>query len=145
MSLNPLNEVKYRYRLAIDCLSRAERAFSNKDWVVTVSSSQLAIGNFAKAIIAIFEIPTWSHDPSRQLEKLLNKMPSKVMDDIMLLAKLAKEIAPEHGRSTYGEPDKGLIPSDIYKEGHAIDALNKAKKAKEIVEMVLKEFKIRID
>jgi len=58
MSFNPLNEVKYRYKLAVEHLERAERLFSLKDWVGVASASQIAIENFAKAVIAVFEIPT---------------------------------------------------------------------------------------
>ena len=63
MSLNPLSEIKYRLRLASEHLQRAERLFNLGDWVGTVSSSQIAVENFAKAVIAVFEVPTWSHDP----------------------------------------------------------------------------------
>ncbi len=57
MTFNPLAEVRYRYRLAVEHLERTERLFSLKDWAGTVSASQLAIENFAKAVIAIFEVP----------------------------------------------------------------------------------------
>jgi len=71
MSFNPLSEVRYRYRLAVEHLERAGRLFSLRDWVGTISSSQLAIENFAKAVISVFEVPTWSHDPSNQLNGLM--------------------------------------------------------------------------
>ena len=143
MSLNPLNEVKYRYRLAMEHLERAERLFSLKDWVGVVSASQLAIENFAKAIIAIFEIPTWSHDPSNRLNDLVEKFPDDVINNVKELAILAREIAPEHGRSTYGEPITGLMPSDIYKESHALNALEECRKAKKIAEKVLEQLNVR--
>jgi HEPN domain-containing protein len=57
MSFNPLSEVRYRYRLAMEHLKRAERLFSLRDWVGTTSSAQLAVENFAKAVIAVFEVP----------------------------------------------------------------------------------------
>ena len=136
MSLNPLSEVKYRYRLAMEHLERAERLFSLKDWVGVVSASQLAIENFAKAVIAIFEIPTWSHDPSNQLNDLVEKFPNDIVNDV-------KEIAPEHGRSTYGEPISGLMPSDIYKESNALNALEECRKAKKIAEKVLERLNVR--
>ncbi len=144
MSFNPLSEVKYRYRLAIEQLERAEKLFSLKDWVGTVLNSQLAIENFAKAIIATIEVPTWSHDPSNQLNNLLSNFPKELIEEIRELANMTREMAPEHGRSTYGEPDAGLTPMDIYKENHALSALEKAKKAKIIVERVLNKLNIKL-
>jgi hypothetical protein len=37
LSFNPLSEVRYRYRLAVEQLERAETLFSLEDWVGTVS------------------------------------------------------------------------------------------------------------
>jgi len=143
MSFNPLSEVRYRYRLGIEHLERAERLFSLKDWVGTVSASQLSIESLAKAVIAIFEVPTWSHDPSGQLSGLLAKIPDDVVEKVKTLVAFAREIAPEHGRSSYGEPTAGLVPGDIYKKEHASSALEEAKKAKETVEIVLERFDIK--
>ena len=144
MSFNPLSEVSYRYRLVVEHLERAGRLFSLGDWVGTVSASQLAVENFAKAVIATFEVPTWSHDPSNQLDSLLKKLPGDAADKVKELAVLAREMAPEHGRSSYGEPSAGLVPSDIYREDHASNALKKGKKARKIAERVLEKLNIRI-
>jgi HEPN domain-containing protein len=144
MSFNPLSEVKYRYRLAIEHLERAEKLFPLKDWVGTVSASQLAIESFAKAVIAVFEVPTWSHDPSNQLNNLAEKFPSSLINDIKELAGLARDLAPEHGRSTYGEPSAGLLPSEIYREDHALNALKKGRKARETTEKVFNRLNIRL-
>lgn len=137
MSLNPISEVKYRYRLAMEQLKRAERLYSLKDWVGVVSFSQLAAENFTKSIIAIFEVPTWSHDPSGQLESLIDRLPNELTDDLKKLAKIVRNLAPEHGRSSYREPNVGLTPSDIYREDHASDALRKAKESRKIAEKFL--------
>jgi HEPN domain-containing protein len=144
MSLNPLTESKYRRRLALEHLERAERLLSLKDWVGTVSSSQLAIENFAKSLIALFEVPTWSHDPSNQLNNLIAKMPNEVAGDIKHLVSLVLKMAPEHGRSSYGEPAAGLVPTDIYREEHAKDALRDAKRAQAITEKLLNLLNVRL-
>lgn len=144
MSLNPLNELRYRYRLALEHLNRSERLFSLEDWPGTVSSAQLAIENLAKSIIAMFEIPTWGHDPSSQLDRLVNRFSEDLRSLIEELALITHEIAPEHGRSSYGEPSKGVVPSEIYEKRHAQDALMKAKKAKEIVDKIMNAMKVRI-
>jgi len=144
MSFNPSSEVKYRYRLAVEQLERAERLFSLKDWVGTVSSSQLAIENFVKAVVAVFEVPTWSHDPSNQLKSLINKFPDDLLEDVKELAVMTREMAPEHGRASYGEPTAGLTPSDIYGEDHALIGLKKARKSGIIAERILDRLNIRI-
>ncbi|MEM3108926.1 MAG: DNA-binding protein [Candidatus Bathyarchaeia archaeon] len=103
----------------------------------------MAVENFAKAVIAVFEVPTWSHDPSNQLNDLMGKLPIDVVDDAGMLGGLARAMAPEHGRSTYGEPSAGLAPSDIYEEDHALNALKSAKKAGEIAERLLNRSNVR--
>lgn len=144
MSLNPLSEVRYRQRLAMDHLTRAERLFSLRDWAGTVSACQLAIENFTKSVMAVFEIPAWGHDPSGRLRELIGKFPSDVKEITEELAALVREIAPEHGRSSYGEPSAGLAPSDIYKEVHATNALTSARRAKEIAERILNRLGVRL-
>ena len=139
MSLNPLSEVRYRLKLASEHLERAERAFELCDWVAVALSAQLAVENFAKAVIAVFETPTWSHDPSNQLRRLLDRVPSSVGNCLAELAALASEVAPEHGRASYGEPSRGLTPADIYRREHAEDLLNKARSAEALSKEALQK------
>lgn len=142
VSLKPLNEVKYRCRLATEHLERAGRLLSLRDWAGT--ASQLAVENFAKAVISVFEVPTWSHDPSDELNRLKERFPSDVEDLVEELVILVRETAPEHGRASYGEPSEGLLPSDIYEEDHASSAFEKSRKASEIAEMILDKMGIKI-
>lgn len=144
MSLNPVREIRYRFRLATEHMKRAERLFKLRDWVGVVNSVQLAVENFAKALIAAFEVPTWSHDPSTQLLKLLDRFPSSLRDDIQVIARVVRELAPEHGRSTYGEPSRGLTPSELYREGHASEALDKAVKVLDATRKVLEALGIKV-
>ena len=74
--------------------------------------------NFTEAVIALFEVPTWSHDPSNQLHRLVNRLPDDIRDGIRELASMAHGVAPEHGRSSYGESSAGLAPSDLHKRAH---------------------------
>ncbi|MEM2437611.1 MAG: HEPN domain-containing protein [Thermoproteota archaeon] len=123
-------------------LEESRKLVSLRDWVGTVSSCQLAVENFAEAIIAVFEVPTWSHDPSDQLSNLIDRLPKISFKEIRELIAMVTELAPEHGRSTYGEPSAGLLPSDIYKEEHASSALEKAKRAREIAETILSQLNV---
>ncbi|MGQ9781859.1 MAG: HEPN domain-containing protein [Nitrososphaeria archaeon] len=142
MSIDPIEEVKYRHTLAIQNLSRAENFYRLKDWAGAIHSSQLAVENFAKALIAVFEIPVWDHDPSNQLLRLKNRLPEEHANRLDELADITGAIAPEHARSTYEEPDKGLTPLDIYTEDNAADSLSKAKRAKDVTEKMLNTLKV---
>mgnify|MGYP000047008498 CR=1 FL=1 len=144
MSIDPMEEARYRFRLAIQHFNRAKRLYEMNDWVGTVQFAQLAIENFAKTLIAFFEIPTWSHDPSNQLLRLLNKFPDEVANYIHELAEIVRDVAPEHGRSTYGEPSRGLTPNDIYTDKIAKEIFEKASKARSVVERVLNALGIRL-
>jgi HEPN domain-containing protein len=44
-----------------------------KDWVTVVHYSQLAVEKSAKALISCFETFEWTHDPSDQLKRLVEK------------------------------------------------------------------------
>jgi len=116
---DPIDEVKYRYRLAVNYLREADEAFSIGDWRGTVANAQLSAENAAKAVIAAYRVPSWSHDPSDELRELIDRMLGDLVDLIIELANIAKTLAPEHGRSTYGEPSRGLTPWDIYNKGDA--------------------------
>jgi hypothetical protein len=74
----------------------------------------------------------------------MKKLPSDIEDLVKELASLVREMAPEHGRTSYGEPGMGLVPSDIYREDHASKAFEKGKKARKIAERVLEMLNIKI-
>jgi len=69
MKIDPKEEVDYRIKLAKQYLKSAE-AFNRKDYRATVAESQLAVENFAKAVIAFFRIPSWSHNLAPELKEL---------------------------------------------------------------------------
>lgn len=140
--IDPISEVRYRYRLASEHLSRAERYCALEDWAGCVHYSQLAVENFAKAIIAIFQVPTWSHDPSNQLMSIINQLPGEARGLAIELARMSHELAVEHARSTYGEPAAGLTPSMVYDRASAINALSMARRAKDITIKILNMFNI---
>ncbi len=144
MRLDPGSEVSYRARMARRYLEDAGRAYARKDYRLTVASSQLSAENSAKAIIAVFRTPSWSHDPSHELLELLPQLPEHVRDSAKELAKIARSLAPEHGRTTYGEPLRGLTPWDIYREEEASESLRRAKKAYELMNTILHELGVKM-
>ncbi len=141
---DPMDEVRYRYKLAINYLRDANEAFNRGDWRGTVANAQLSAENAAKAVIAVYRVPSWSHDPSGELQELVDRMPRELADLVIELANIAKRLAPEHGRSTYGEPSMGLTPWDIYTQGDAENALGMAKRAVEIMKTILRTLGINV-
>nr|MDO8062830.1 HEPN domain-containing protein [Candidatus Freyrarchaeum guaymaensis] len=137
MRFNPAGEVSYRAKLATRYLKEAEDAFRRRDYRGTVASSQLSAENSAKAIVALFRVPSWSHDPSHELLEVIHEMPAELRGLAEELAEIARRLAPEHGRATYGEPLRGLTPWEIYDERDALAALSKASRAREIMDTML--------
>lgn len=116
-------------REAKEDLDRAIRYSGLKDWVTIIHYSQLAIEKSAKALISCFEAFEWTHDPSEQLKKLVEK--GLLHNDFLEVASYVKEAAPWHGRSTYGGLKNGLwkSPSELCTEEVAIELQDKANKS----------------
>jgi HEPN domain-containing protein len=129
LRFNPRREVEYRIELATRFLEEAEKAWSSGDWRRVVESSQLASENAAKSVIAIYRIPSWSHDPYEELVEISLDLNPKYRKPISRLAEIAHELAPEHGRVIYGEPGRGVTPWDLYSREDAENALDKAREA----------------
>jgi len=123
--IDPDHEISYRIRLAKNYLRDAEEAFLRGDYRNTVASSQLAAENVAKAIIAVYRIPSWSHDPSNELRELLTNMSMNIRSFVEELAEITESLASEHGRATYGEPLQGLTLWEIYDRDYAKKVLRK--------------------
>jgi HEPN domain-containing protein len=140
--LNPISEVYYRLRLAEGFLKEAEDAFRRRDFRGVVASSQLAVENATKAVIAVYRVPSWSHDPSPELKELTKQVPIGLRQLIEELAEVVRVLAPEHGRVTYEEPTRGLTPWEIYKEKDAETALGYARRALELAKIILRELKV---
>ncbi len=141
---NPREEVVYRFRLAALYLREAERAHERGDWRLVVASSQLSVENAAKSIIAYFRVPSWSHDPSEELLDVSRMLPDDLKGLVEEIAQAAHELAPEHGRSTYGEPLRGLTPWDIYSKSDAERALSLARGCLEKARTVLRRLGIEV-
>jgi len=140
--IDPIRELEYKLALANEHLRRAETYCQLGDWAGCVHYSQLSIENFAKALISMYEVPTWSHDPSNQLLTLLNQLPEDLRSIVRELAIISHEVAVEHARSTYGEPSSGLTPGMLYDRDYASALLNKARRARDIVNTVLRRLGI---
>lgn len=121
-------------------LERAGRYLAPKDWVTVTHYAQLAIEKSAKAVIACFEAYEWSHDPSGQLKKLMEK--GVLGQDFLEFAASAHESAPWHGQSTYGRRINGVRrrPSELCTEPVATRLYDNAKKWLEKAGAFVQEF-----
>ena len=117
------------FREAKEDRDRAMRYSGMKDWVTVVHYSQLAVEKSAKALISCFEAFEWTHDPSEQLKRLLEK--GFLDKEFLEIAAYTKEAAPWHGRSTYGALRDGLwrSPSELCTEKVGTELLDKAMKS----------------
>jgi len=143
LKVNPKTEIGYRVKLAERYLADAENAYERGDLRGTVAASQLAAENAAKAVIAVYRIPSWSHDPSHELREVAEQIPPSAKALAEELASIAELLAPEHGRATYGEPTRGLTPWEIYGREDAEKALQRARRAVELANTILKELEAR--
>lgn len=116
-------------REAKEDLDRAARYCEMRDWVTVVHYSQLAVEKSAKGLISCFEAFEWTHDPSEQLKRLVEK--GFLDKEFLEIASYAKEAAPWHGRSTYGALGNGLwrSPSELCTEEVGTKLLDKANKS----------------
>jgi len=134
-----LEEAKRLLKDAESCLSTAKNNLSLKEWRVVSQYSQLAVELSAKAIIACFEEPRWTHDPSEELDEIVQTHKHEIVrllgeDMIERLAHLSEEVeqaAPWHGWSTYGKrTKKGIVPAlELCTEELSKELLEKAERA----------------
>ena len=137
LNIDPGGESSYRLRLAMMYLEDAKAALETHDYRRAVQSSQLCVENSAKAIISLFRVPSWSHNPAPELREVKDNLSEELHARLERLAILAEELAPEHGRSTYGEPEAGLTPWDIYSKEDAERAVSYASEAYSIASYIL--------
>lgn len=114
----------------------------------SVLSAQLSVENSAKAIISCFKIPSWLHDPSTEMRELIEEQRGNIKDrlgedainPLGRVADAARELAPEHGRATYGVVERRLAPAEIYDEAKARRALSLAEEAYKTAEKFIKSW-----
>lgn len=129
MRFNPRREVEYRIQLSREYLEDAERCNASRDFKGCAQYSQLAVENAAKAVIATRRTPSWGHDPSTELLEVARELQSDQMAETSRLAEISSQVAPEHGRTTYGEPERFLTPHMLYDAKAAERAITLAREA----------------
>lgn len=143
MRFNPSSEAEYRQRLAKEFLEDSEGRLQAGDFRGCVQFSQLAAENAAKAVIATKRTPSWAHDPSPELLAISSDFDTRHGQSITRLAEIATTLAPEHGRTTYGEPERFATPKSLYNFDAARRALDLAKEAFGLMETLLQAGNMR--
>ncbi|MDJ0270459.1 MAG: HEPN domain-containing protein [Aigarchaeota archaeon] len=118
-------------------MDRAIIRMDSRDWAGVVEAAQLAAENAAKAVIAHFHIPSWTHDPSGEIMEILSEISVEYRDEAGRLAEIARTLAPEHARTRYGEPLIRKTPGELYNEEKAANILGMAKEAVDMARRLL--------
>jgi len=121
-------------------LGRALRNIGIRDWVTVVHYAQLAIEKSAKAVISCFEAFKWTHDPSDQLLKIIER--GLLEKSFMEICSHVKEAAPWHGRATYGgiRNGKWKSPSQLCNERIAHELLDRANRCTDMADRFIEGF-----
>ncbi|MBS7249908.1 MAG: HEPN domain-containing protein [Candidatus Freyarchaeota archaeon] len=146
--MNSEEEAKYRLTLAQGYLERAEEASKRGDHLAVISNSQLSVENSAKAVISCFRIPSWSHDPSSELlevtennrDKIEKRTGVNVYHALSTLASYSSNLAPEHGRMSYGDPNLRIPPWNLANAQRAKEALSYARESVEIAKKFIERW-----
>lgn len=128
-----------------EALKSSEEAYEREDYRITVQQAQLAAELSAKSVIAYFEEPRWTHDPSGQFRRVMGReelravLGSHTLEDCEKLAQYVKELAPWHGWSVYGRMEKGrrIRASELCTAELAADVLDKARFCVKSTEVVI--------
>ncbi|MBI4704236.1 MAG: HEPN domain-containing protein [Deltaproteobacteria bacterium] len=122
-------------------LADARRNLRDGAWRVVCITGQLAVEMAAKAVIAAFAEPRWTHDPGEQLRSVLLARSDTELDAafgpssraaLEQLAQEASEAALWHGRATYGqrtEDGSRLAAAEVCTEEAARELLGRAERA----------------
>ena len=137
MKFNPSREIEYRIELARRFLQDAEERLRLSDFKGCVQCSQLAAENAAKAVIATKRTPSWGHDPSAELLEVAKELSAEHRESSTRLAAICSQLAPEHGRTTYGEPERFLTPWALYDLEAAQRSISLAREAVAIMNEII--------
>ena len=137
--MNSKADAEYRRRLAKGFLDEARLNFNYGLWRSCVDNSQLSIENSGKMLISLFEPVEKSHNPSRQLKRLLEKsrlddsVKNEVDEVIRILDRFGIE---EHLMTDYGDEATRTDPWSLFGEADAAEALDLATRCYQISEKI---------
>ena len=130
---DPQEEYEYRLDLSREHLDESTRALKADAYIAAIHEAQLAIENAAKAVIAIFSIPSWIHNPAPELREIAKRVQEKEIRDLIEeLAEIAEIAAPYHAGSSYGNAERRLTPRQVYTRREAQILVERANRAIDI-------------
>ena len=134
------DDAEYRRRLAKGFLNEARLNLEHQLWRSCVDNSQLSIENSGKMIISLFEPVEKSHNPSRQLgrlveqKKLSNAFTFHIDEILPILERFGVE---EHFLTNYGDEMTRTDPWSLFDEEDAIEALKMAERCYSLADEIL--------
>ena len=137
--MNSKADAEYRNRLAKGFLGEARLDFGYKLWRSCVDNSQLSIENSGKMIIALFEPVEKSHNPSRQMKRLVEQgrlsdsLKPEADEVIHILERFGVE---EHFMTDYGDETTRTDPWSLFDENDAGEAMEMATRCYQLAEKI---------
>ena len=130
--MQPRDDADYRIALVEQSLKAAKDNFAIKGWPTCIDHCQQAIENAAKAVLATFGPHPPTHGPGTLLEGRIQRgqFPDIVVPLVKRLAALSHEYGLDiHMRVRYGDETNRILPSELFNEQSARDALAAAEEA----------------
>lgn len=110
-----------------------------KRWRSSVDSSQLAVENAGKAVLALFGPVGRIHSPATQLRRLIGegRLETDVSELLNRLAELTELLGSDiHIQTDYGDEAGGRTPWELFGESDARQALTIAVEAVDLAEEI---------
>ncbi len=133
------DDALYRLRLARGFYKEALQDFESERWRSCVDHAQLAVENSGKVILAIFGPTPRTHEPAKDIQKLIdeNKIDESLLDDLNAILTFFDELGfEEHFKTDYGLESEYVVPWDLYKKGDAQKAKFAAEQCLKVAEAV---------
>lgn len=133
-------DVEYRLNLSKGFLREAEEDFQLKRWRSCVANAQLAVENAGKAILMLFGVSSKTHEPAKQLARLIrdSEIPGGVKNQIEdILPEFLLLGVEEHFMTDYGDESSYRLPWDLFDEESAKLALKASRNCKDAAERVV--------
>jgi len=138
--MKPLEDARYRLRLAIGFLEEARQDLSLGRWRSCVDNAQLSVENSLKSAIALWGPIPQTHNPAEVLAEMMDQgqIDETFREVVEKLLSCGEELGPDvHVRTDYGDELSGLTPWEIFHEEDARNAVAVAERAVGIVQDLL--------
>ena len=132
--MTPLEDAKYRVKLAREHLEDAIFEHDHGRWSKTALSAQLSVENSAKAVISFFGPLSKTHDLAGTLLELRSSNMSEDQKKAMgRLSEITEKFGvKEHVLTSHGDEVALKTPREIYDQSKAKRALDMAQEALDI-------------